>query len=114
METVLRLILIDGGLPRPEAQVEIYSESGVFIGRVDLAYRRARVALEYEGDHHRERVNFRRDITRVNAMREANWTVVRVTADDVRHPERLIRQVRKLLAEQDRIERTQGAIKTRL
>jgi very-short-patch-repair endonuclease len=114
METALRLVLVDGGLPRPETQVEIYSESGMFIGRADLAYRRVRVALEYEGDHHRDRATFRRDITRVNAMREANRTVVRVTADDLRHPDRLIRQVRKLLDEHDRVEWTLSVAKTRL
>ena len=36
METRLRVLLVLGGLPRPEAQVSIYDDAGVFIGRPDL------------------------------------------------------------------------------
>ncbi len=97
METVLRLTLVAAGLPRPEAQVNVYSRDGRLLGRVDLAYRAAKVALEYEGDGHRDRGTFRRDIWRYNAMREAGWTVIRVTADDLRDPDTMLRQVRAAL-----------------
>ena len=36
-------------------------------------------AIEYEGDHHREQPQFRRDIT----LHAAGWTVIRLTDDDV-------------------------------
>lgn len=94
METRLRLLLISHGLPRPVAQYDVHDAYGRFIGRVDFAYPKLRLAVEYEGDHHRERVTFRRDLARVNALREAGWTVLRLTADDVlRHPGRIIRQM---------------------
>jgi len=41
---------------------------------------------------------FRRDVTRVNAMQEAGWVIVRVTGADVHDPDRLVRRVRALLA----------------
>jgi hypothetical protein len=65
METRLRLLLHDGGAPVPIPQYEVRDEDGRFLARVDLAYPQWRIALEYEGDHHRERAQFRRDIARV-------------------------------------------------
>jgi Protein of unknown function (DUF559)/AbiEi antitoxin C-terminal domain len=97
MESRCRLVLIDGGLPRPVAQYEVRVH-GRLIARLDLAYPRKRVGIEYEGDHHRERSTFRRDVARGNALREAGWTIVRVTADDVlRNSEQMLRQIRRLI-----------------
>ena len=94
METRLRLLLVDAGLPLFTAQHEVRDAHGRLIGRVDLALPELRLAIEYEGDHHRERHQFRRDVARLNALRAAGWTVLRFTADDVlRHPDRLIREV---------------------
>lgn len=83
METRLRLLLVDAGLPAPQAQFEVHDGSGRLIARVDLAWPARRLALEYEGDHHREQAQFRRDVARFNALRAAGWTVIRLTADDV-------------------------------
>lgn len=100
METRVRLLVVDGGLPAPDAQVEVRTEQGVFIGRVDLAYQEWKIAIEYEGDHHRERRQYQQDVARVNALRENGWLVLRFTADDVlRHPERLVRQVARAIAD---------------
>jgi hypothetical protein len=52
METRTRLVLVDGGLPRPVAQFEVRDALGRFIGRVDLAYPGKKIAIEYDGDHH--------------------------------------------------------------
>jgi very-short-patch-repair endonuclease len=97
-ESLLRVALVDGGLPVPEPQVSVYDMDGRFVARVDLAYRRERVAIEYEGDHHRDRLTFRRDIARVNALQAEDWIVVRVTTHELRDPVRLIRYIATLLA----------------
>jgi Protein of unknown function (DUF559)/AbiEi antitoxin C-terminal domain len=100
MESRLRLLVVDAGLPPPVAQHEVRSARGHFIGRVDLAWRELRLALEYEGDHHREPDQFRRDVTRLNALRAAGWTVLRFTADDVlRDPRGTVRSVAAALRE---------------
>jgi hypothetical protein len=100
METRVRMVIVDVGLPRPVAQYEIRTAQGVFIGRVDLAYPEWKIAIEYEGDHHRERKQFQHDITRLNALRQAGWLVLRFTADDVlRHPRRLVAQVMAAIEE---------------
>ena len=83
MESRVRLTLVDAGLPRPVAQLEIRSPDGQLLGRVDLAYPEWKIAIEYEGDHHRERQRSRRDVARVNALREAGWLVLQFTANDV-------------------------------
>lgn len=97
MESRCRLVLIDGGLPRPVAQHEVYV-GGLFIARLDLAYPHRMVGIEYEGDYHRERQAFRNDIARGNRLRDFGWTIVRVTADDVlRNPQQLVARVRSLI-----------------
>jgi very-short-patch-repair endonuclease len=56
------------------------------------------VAIEYDGDHHRGRDRFRRDVARLNRLRLLGWTVLRFTADDVlRRPEHVVAQVRAIL-----------------
>ncbi|NJC69492.1 DUF559 domain-containing protein [Planosporangium thailandense] len=93
METRLRLLIIDAGLPCPVVQYEVY-DGGRFVARLDLAYPAVRLGIDYDGDHHRDRVTFRRDVARLNALRAAGWTVLRFTADDVlHHPERLVHQI---------------------
>jgi hypothetical protein len=94
METRLRLLLLDAGAPPLTAQYTIRDGRGGVIGRVDLAYPQWCIAIEYEGDHHREKAQFRRDVTRLNALRAAGWIVLRFTADDVmHHPVRVVQQV---------------------
>ncbi|MEU4428912.1 DUF559 domain-containing protein [Actinoplanes sp. NPDC024001] len=83
METRLRLVLHDAGVPPGIPQFEVHDDRGMLIGRVDLAWPAARLAIEYEGDHHRERDQFRRDVDRINRLRMAGWTVLRFTAEDV-------------------------------
>jgi very-short-patch-repair endonuclease len=54
METRLRWLLIQRGLPRPEVQVKLGDEKNG-IGRADLYYPSARLILEYDGGKHRDR-----------------------------------------------------------
>lgn len=93
METLLRLEIVLDGLPEPVVQYEV--RAGRFLARLDLAYPRIRLALEYDGDHHRERSVFRRDAVRLNQLRLLGWTVLRFTADDLlRNPGRMLAQIR--------------------
>lgn len=97
METRVRLLLHDAGLPAPTAQHDVFHR-GRFIARVDFAYPAQRLVIEYEGDYHRERAAFRFDLARVNDLVAAGWLVIRVTADDVhKAPRQLIARVRAAL-----------------
>ncbi|MFD1368608.1 DUF559 domain-containing protein [Actinoplanes sichuanensis] len=100
MESHLRLLLIDARLPPAIPQLEIHDRSGGFLARADLAWPESDLIAEYDGDQHRDRAQFRHDVTRLNALRTAGWTVLRFTADDVlRHPRRLVATVSAALAE---------------
>ncbi|BBH67315.1 hypothetical protein ACTI_40000 [Actinoplanes sp. OR16] len=91
MESRMRLLFHDAGLLRPQPQYEVRDGHGRLLGRVDLAWEAARVAAEYEGDHHRERARYQRDVARINALHRAGWSVLRFTADDIlRNPRRTV------------------------
>ena len=82
-ETWLRLVLIRAGFPRPQTQIPVYNEYGVLIAEVDTGWEEIKIAVEYEGDHHwKSRRQFDKDIGRLEALTEAGWIDVRVTAED--------------------------------
>ncbi|OBG64936.1 hypothetical protein [Mycobacterium sp. E3339] len=82
-ETWLRLLVIKAGYPRPQTQIPVFGEYGELIAVLDLGWEDAKIALEYEGDHHRtDRRQFNRDIARYEALSDLGWIVIRVTADD--------------------------------
>jgi hypothetical protein len=80
-ETLLRLLLVRAGLPEPDLNVEIRDVAGRLLGRADLVYRKAHVIVEYDGDHHRtSTAQYEKDMTRVERLIAAGWTVIRVRA----------------------------------
>ncbi|MEN4398214.1 hypothetical protein ACNQR7_15210 [Mycolicibacterium senegalense] len=79
-ETWLRLLVIRAGYRRPQTQYPVYNEYGALIGDVDLAWPELKIALEYEGRHHTDPEQLRKDIQRVDAMVETGWIVIRVTS----------------------------------
>ncbi|OMB78319.1 hypothetical protein [Mycolicibacterium conceptionense] len=79
-ETWLRLLVIRAGYPRPQTQYPVYNEYGALIGDVDLAWPELKIALEYEGRHHTDPEQLRKDIQRVDAIVETGWIVIRVTS----------------------------------
>jgi len=81
-ETWLRLLLMRAGFPRPATQYPILNEYKVLIGEVDLAWPELKIAVEYEGRHHMDPGQARKDIARIEEMVEVQWAVVRVTAAD--------------------------------
>lgn len=99
IETRLRLVLVLGGLPRPVAQVRVYDAWGMFVGRVDLAYPSARLALEYDGGGHFPRQQAALDRRRRNALEDAGWSVRQFTSADVyRGGSLIVGQVQRHLA----------------
>jgi hypothetical protein len=80
-ETVLRRLVVDGGLPEPVIGFAVF-DRGAFIATPDLAYVKEKIALEYEGEIHRTdpRV-YADDIIRRELLEAAGWLVIRVTKD---------------------------------
>src|SRR5262249_13010237 len=97
METRLRLVAVDSGLPRPLPQHKIM-RGKQFVARVDYAYPQYKIALEYDGDHHRDKTTFRFDMERQNELHVMGWTVLRFNADDVLlRPEQTAALIRTVL-----------------
>jgi very-short-patch-repair endonuclease len=93
METRLRMLIVLAGLPRPEVQVPIRDDDGRFLGRPDLLYRRQRLAIEYDGGNHRDRLVD--DNRRQNGLVGAGFRLLRFTASDVYGtPNAVVTQVR--------------------
>ncbi|SDQ06377.1 hypothetical protein SAMN02800687_0085 [Curtobacterium sp. UNCCL20] len=95
-ETIMRLVVTDAGFPEPQLTVNVHAADGRFIGRVDMAWPELRIALEYDGDHHRtDRSAFERDRARGNDFTVEGWIVIRTTAVDVRRTASFLEQLRR-------------------
>ena len=98
METRLRVLLVLAGLPRPETQVKLNDDRGRFLGRVDLYYRDSRLAIEYDGGHHRDTLVT--DNRRQNDLLGAGYNLLRFTKPVISNmPEILVARVRTALTE---------------
>jgi hypothetical protein len=99
METRLRLLLVLAGLPEPEVNSELRDRSGFLLARLDLSWRHAKVAVEYDGRQHlTSTAQWERDVERRNDLAAAGWMVVTVTASGIyRDPEDTIRRVHEAL-----------------
>lgn len=95
-ESRIRVAVIRAGLPRPVPQFEVRVD-GRFIARVDLGWPNAKVAVEYDGSHHADVLQMRRDRRRLNALVHAGWTVIHATAADLADPSTLLDQIRAAL-----------------
>ncbi|OBG32033.1 hypothetical protein A5672_26305 [Mycobacterium alsense] len=81
-ETWLRLLVIEAGYPPPQTQIPVYGEYGELVAVVDLGWEDVKIALEYEGEHHRtDRRQLRRDIERYEQLPELGWITIRVMAE---------------------------------
>lgn len=98
MESHLRVLLRDGGLPLPVVNQPLYDSGGHFLARPDL--RIGHVVIEYDGAVHREASAFGQDLRRQNRLVDAGYTVLRYTAADLTtRPADVVAQVRRALAE---------------
>ncbi len=99
MESRLRMILVLGGFPRPQVQIELRDAHGNFLGRPDLFYPGARLAIEYDGTTHR--ANLVADNRRQNRLQKAGYVLLRHTGPDVyNRPQQILEEVRTQLAAQ--------------
>lgn len=82
-ESKLRVGLVRAGLPTPVAQFQIV-RGGLFVARVDLAWPKYRIAVEYDGRWHGSAEQFDRDRQRLNRLLGDDWLVFHVTAAQLR------------------------------
>lgn len=77
-ESLLRLRIQRSSLPHPTSQYEIFERSGELITVADLAYPAEKVAIFYDGKHHGEAEQWRRDLRITARLTDLGWQVVRV------------------------------------
>jgi REase_MTES_1575 len=85
-ETKTRLVLVRSGLPRPQTQIEVLNEWGAVLARIDIGWEEWKVGVEFDGAQHWTDPEQRtRDIDRLAELEARGWTIIRVSADLLRH-----------------------------
>ncbi|MGK5110908.1 MULTISPECIES: DUF559 domain-containing protein [unclassified Geodermatophilus] len=95
-ESWVRVACAQAGLPAPVPQYVVV-EDGDFLGKVDLAWPEARLVVEYEGEHHFDELQIRRDDRRYERLVAAGWRVIRLSAADLRDLEAVVRRIAEAL-----------------
>lgn len=97
LESLLRLLLVEAGLPPDDVQHEV-RETGRFVARVDLWYEG--VIVEADGfEFHASRADYRRDRRKGQAFARLGLLVLRFSWEDVvHHPDAVVATVRRTLA----------------
>jgi hypothetical protein len=85
-ETRTRLVLITGGLPRPQTQIRVLTQWGTVLARLDMGWEEWKVGVEFDGAQHWTDPGQRTwDIDRLAELEARGWTIVRVSADLLRN-----------------------------
>ncbi|MGV9797479.1 hypothetical protein ACWDTP_05405 [Mycobacterium sp. NPDC003449] len=94
MESEMRLVFIDWGVPRAELQYEIVDRTGRS-WRVDFAWPDAKVVAEYDSvEWHASPEGFKHDRLKVARLQECGWVSIPAVVDDIRrHPQDLALRV---------------------
>jgi hypothetical protein len=97
-ESHLRLVVVDGGLPRPEPQLWVPDGTGRPAYRLDPGYREQKVGLEYDGRSHLDYARLAADRSRMNWLHARGWLMRYFTAHDLyRTPHLVVAIVRAAL-----------------
>jgi len=98
-ESILRVIVVQAGLPEPRINHDVSDRFGEFVARTDLMIDEYKIVLEYQGDYHRKTPGqWRADMTRRSRLEALGWKVMELNADDLKDPEELVRRIRTLAA----------------
>lgn len=98
-ETRLRLLLVQSGLTPPVTQIPLTNEYGRIKRRIDMGWPQWMVGVEYDGEQHFDSAaNYENDIIRLEFLANRGWTIVRVSARQLRYqrPE-IVARVRRAL-----------------
>lgn len=79
-ETWTRLVLMDGGFPRPTTQIRVANDDGTSY-YLDMGWEDIMLAVEYDGEQHRkDPKQYAWDIARLETLQRKGWIVIRVIA----------------------------------
>lgn len=79
-ESWLRLVLINGGFPRPRTQIRV--TDGANAAFLDMGYDEPKIGFDYDGEIHQlDRRRFVHDIGRAEMIAEQGWLDIHVVAE---------------------------------
>lgn len=82
-ETTMRLAMMYAGLPEPILNVVLRDGMGYPVLWPDAAYPEQRIAIQYDGAHHGDPEQYRRDIKRLAVTEALGWREVRIQQSDL-------------------------------
>lgn len=83
METWLRLLFIDAGLPWPTTQFVVCDELGRYVRRLDMCWDEFKVGAEYDGEQHlTSRRQYVLDVQVNRVLQRLGWHVIHVIKED--------------------------------
>lgn len=91
-ESWVRVACVLAGLPAPVPQYDVLA-GGRWLARVDLAWPEQRLIVEYDGEYHFDGLQIARDDVRLAGLVAAGWRVIRLSAADLRHMERVVADI---------------------
>lgn len=102
-ESRMRSVILAAGLPEPVVNLEVQLPDGR-VKRPDLHYLRWRIALQYEGEGHADRVQLNKDIHRDDAFTANDWITVKAGHDlyTVGGERQFLDRLRRAIAQQSR------------
>lgn len=83
METRLRMLIVQAGLPRPEVQWAVQDERTRTAVWLDLAWPDLKIGIEYEGQDHTEPARVLRDVGRYTGLVDGGWRIYRYTKFEI-------------------------------
>jgi hypothetical protein len=94
METRLRMLIMQSGLPRPQVQWVVPDERTRTVVRLDLAWPELMIGIEYEGEGHTEPEQVLRDVSRYTGLVDKGWRIYRYTKIEIlRSPGLIVAQL---------------------
>lgn len=94
-ETRTRLLLVRAGFPEPTPNLTVRDPDTGGSRRIDNAYERWLIGVEYDGDVHRSKGAWRAEHARRDSLESLGWTLRRLTARDIRRPARFLTALRR-------------------
>lgn len=98
-ETRTRLMLMRAGYPEPEINRPIIDPATGKEYRIDLAYGRWKIAIEYDGKHHFTEDQKRSDHYKDELLHQEGWTVLRMTVADHIDPRDFYLRLESMIAQ---------------
>lgn len=90
METRLRMLIVQAGLPKPQVQWVVQDEPSRTAVWLDLAWPDLMIGIEYEGEGHTEPGQVLRDVGRYPALVDKGWRIYRYTKREILRRQDLI------------------------